>query len=252
MVKNIYSQFIDAPKKQFCVLVDPDKHHVDSLKQFTQQLSKTNQVDFILVGGSLLRKNNFDKTIALLKAETDVPVIIFPGNTMQISKHADAILLLSLISGRNAEMLIGNHVLAAPLIKEANLETISTGYMLIDGGQTTTVQYMSNTFPIPSNKPEIAAATALAGQMLGMQMIYMDAGSGAKTPITETMISAVSAKISIPLIIGGGITDPEKAYRNCKAGADLIVVGNAIEKDPKLIQEISAAIHASQTAQTTV
>lgn len=160
-------------------MVDPDKHHVDSLKQFTQQLSKTNQVDFILVGGSLLRKNNFDKTIALLKAETDVPVIIFPGNTMQISAYADAILLLSLISGRNAEMLIGNHVLAAPLIKEANLETIATGYMLIDGGQTTAVQYMSNTMPIPSNKPEIAAATALAGQMLGMQLIYMDAGSGA-------------------------------------------------------------------------
>ena len=242
MVKNIYSQFTDAPKKQFCVLVDPDKHHVDSLKQFIQQLSKTNQVDFILVGGSLLRKNNFDNTIALLKAETDVPVIIFPGNTMQISKHADAILLLSLISGRNAEMLIGSHVLAAPLIKEANLETISTGYMLIDGGQTTTVQYMSNTFPIPSNKPEIAAATALAGQMLGMQMIYMDAGSGAHQSVPLNMIKAVKHEINIPLIIGGGIKDAKSVTACCKAGADVIVVGNLFEEKPEMVRELADAM----------
>jgi phosphoglycerol geranylgeranyltransferase len=242
MVKNIYSQFISANKKQFCVLVDPDKHHVDSLKQFTQQLSKTNQVDFILVGGSLLRKNNFDKTIALLKAETDVPVIIFPGNSMQISAYADAILMLSLISGRNAEMLIGNHVIAAPLIKEANLETISTGYMLIDGGQTTAVQYMSNTMPIPSNKPEIAAATALAGQMLGMQLIYMDAGSGAHQSVPLEMIKAVKQEINIPLIIGGGIKDAKSVTACCKAGADVIVVGNLFEEKPEMVRELADAM----------
>lgn len=224
------------------MLVDPDKHSLESLKLFSQQLSKTNQVDFILVGGSLLRKNNFEKTIAMLKSETDVPVIIFPGNAMQISAYADAILLLSLISGRNAEMLIGNHVLAAPLIKEANLETISTGYMLIDGGQTTAVQYMSNTFPIPSNKPEIAAATALAGQMLGMQLIYMDAGSGAHQSIPLSMIKSVKNEINIPLIIGGGIRDAKSVTECCKAGADVIVIGNLFEEKPEMVRALAEAM----------
>jgi putative glycerol-1-phosphate prenyltransferase len=242
MVKNIYNQFINSTKKQFCVLVDPDKHHMESLKLFTQQLSKTNQVDFILVGGSLLRRNNFEKTIALLKAETDLPVIIFPGNAMQISSYADAILLLSLISGRNPEMLIGNHVIAAPLIKEAQLETISTGYMLVDGGQTTTVQYMSNTMPIPANKPEIAAATALAGQMLGMQLIYMDAGSGANQAVPLSMINAVKQEINIPLIIGGGIKDAKSVTACCKAGADVIVVGNLFEEKPEMVRALADAM----------
>lgn len=242
MAKSIYNKFIQTQKKQFCVLVDPDKHSLESLKLFSQQLSKTNQVDFILVGGSLLRKNNFEKTIAMLKSETDVPVIIFPGNAMQISAYADAILLLSLISGRNAEMLIGNHVLAAPLIKEANLETISTGYMLIDGGQTTAVQYMSNTFPIPSNKPEIAAATALAGQMLGMQLIYMDAGSGAHQSIPLSMIKSVKNEINIPLIIGGGIRDAKSVTECCKAGADVIVIGNLFEEKPEMVRALAEAM----------
>ena len=224
------------------MLVDPDKHHAGSLKQFTKQLSKGNQVDFILVGGSLLRKNNFEKTITFLKAEIDIPVIIFPGNTMQISQYADAILLLSLISGRNPEMLIGNHVLAAPLIREANLETISTGYMLIDGGQTSAVQYMSNTFPIPSNKPEIAAATALAGQMLGMQLVYMDAGSGAHQSVPLNMIKAVKEEIQIPLIIGGGIKDAKSVTACCKAGADVIVVGNLFEEKPEMVRELADAM----------
>ncbi|HRG59158.1 MAG TPA: geranylgeranylglyceryl/heptaprenylglyceryl phosphate synthase [Bacteroidia bacterium] len=242
MAKSIYNKFTQTHKKQFCVLVDPDKHSLESLKLFSQQLSKTNQVDFILVGGSLLRKNNFEKTIALLKAETDVPVIIFPGNAMQLSAHADAILLLSLISGRNAEMLIGNHVIAAPLIKEANLEAISTGYMLIDGGQTTAVQYMSNTFPIPSNKPEIAAATALAGAMLGMQLIYMDAGSGAHQPVPLSMIKSVKNEISIPLIVGGGIRDAKSVSECCKAGADVIVIGNLFEEKPEMVRALAEAM----------
>ena len=242
MGQKIYNRFLQSGKKQFCVLIDPDKHHQESLKRFTQQLSKSEQVDFILVGGSLLRKNNFEKTIAFLKAETEIPVLIFPGNSLQISRHADAILLLSLISGRNPEMLIGNHVVAAPLIKEAGLETISTGYMLIDGGQTTSVQYMSNTMPIPANKPEIAAATALAGEMLGMKLIYMDAGSGANETIPLDMITTVKQEISIPLIIGGGIKDARRVTACCKAGADVIVVGNLFEEKPEMVRELADAM----------
>ena len=153
---------------------------------------------------------------------------------------------MSLISGRNPELLIGQHVVSAPIVKKSGLEIISTGYMVIDGGAPTTVSYISNASPIPSDKNEIAVCTAMAGEMLGMKLIYMDAGSGAKIAISESMISAVASHINIPLITGGGIKDPEKAYLNCKAGADVVVVGNAIEKDSNLIAEISAAVHATE------
>ena len=238
-------------RKSFVVLIDPDKTSLKNADTLLQQCASA-KVDFLFVGGSLVVSDHIDELLQHIKRESNIPVILFPGSPSQVSSYADALLYLSLISGRNPELLIGQHVISAPLVKKSGLEVISTGYMVIDGGAPTTVSYISNASPIPADKSEIAVCTAMAGEMLGMKLIYMDAGSGAKTPITEAMISSVSAKISIPLIIGGGITDPEKAYRNCKAGADLIVVGNAIEKDPKLIQEISAAIHASQTAQTTV
>ena len=153
-------------------------------------------------------------------------------------------MLFRSISGRNPELLIGQHVISAPLVKKSGLEILSTGYMVIDGGAPTTVSYVSNAHPIPSDKIEIAACTAMAGEMLGMKLIYMDAGSGAKRPVSEGMIKQVSAAINIPLVVGGGIRDPEKAYLNCKAGADVIVIGNAIEKDPSLIKEMSDAIHS--------
>ena len=238
-------------RKSFVVLIDPDKTSLQNADTLLQQCASA-KVDFLFVGGSLVVSDHIDELLQHIKRESDIPVILFPGSPSQVSSYADALLYLSLISGRNPELLIGQHVISAPLVKKSGLEVISTGYMVIDGGAPTTVSYISNASPIPADKSEIAVCTAMAGEMLGMKLIYMDAGSGAKTPITETMISAVSNKISIPLVIGGGITDPETAYRNCKAGADLIVVGNAIEKDPKLIQEISAAIHASQPAQTTV
>src|SRR5690606_15839987 len=161
-----------------------------------------------------------------------------------VSRSADALLYLALISGRNPELLIGQHVISAPFVKQSGLEIISTGYMVIDGGAPTTVSYISNATPIPFNKNEIAVCTAMAGEMLGMKLIYMDAGSGAERPITEAMIAGVANAIEIPLVVGGGITDPEKAYLNCKAGADVIVVGNAIEKDLSLIKDISAAVHS--------
>jgi putative glycerol-1-phosphate prenyltransferase len=207
-------------------------------------LSTTAKVDYFLVGGSLVISNHLDDVVKHIKENCSIPVILFPGSPTQLSKYADALLYLSLISGRNPELLIGQHVVSAPSVKQSGLEILSTGYMVIDGGAPTTVSYISNASPIPHDKNEIAMCTAMAGEMLGMRLIYMDAGSGAKRPISETMIESVAQKIEMPLVIGGGIIEAEKAYRNCKAGADVIVVGNAIEKDSTLIKEMSAAVHS--------
>ena len=198
--------------------------------------------DYLLVGGSLVVSQHLDECILQIRKHCDIPVILFPGSPSQISKHADALLYLSLISGRNPELLIGQHVISAPFVKKSGLEIMSTGYMVIDGGAPTTVSYISNASPIPSDKNEIAVCTAMAGEMLGMKLIFMDAGSGARKPISEEMIAAVSASIEAPLLVGGGITTPEKAWRNCRAGADVVIVGNAIEKDITLIKEMSAAV----------
>jgi phosphoglycerol geranylgeranyltransferase len=208
------------------------------------ELSISAKVDYLLVGGSLVISGNLDKYVQYLKQNCDIPVIIFPGSPTQVSKYADALLYLSLISGRNPELLIGQHVVSATMVKQSGLEIMPTGYVVIDGGAPTTVSYISNATPIPADKNEIAMCTAMAGEMLGLKLIYMDAGSGAKRPITESMIKVVADNINVPLIVGGGIVHPEKAYLNCKAGADLIVVGNAIEKDASLIKEMSDAIHS--------
>ena len=230
-------------QKSFAVLIDPDKVNAASIEQLLQ-LSVAAKVDYFLVGGSLVISNQLDEVVQQIKAACAIPVLLFPGSPSQVSKYADALLYLSLISGRNAELLIGQHVISAPFVKQSGLEIISTGYMVVDGGAPTTVSYISNASPLPSDKNEIAMCTAMAGEMLGMKVIYMDAGSGAKKAITENMIHAVAQQISVPLIVGGGITNPEKAYLNCKAGADVIVIGNAIEKDVSLIKEMSDAIHS--------
>jgi putative glycerol-1-phosphate prenyltransferase len=226
------------------VLVDPDKVGPAQIAELCA-LANESAVDYLYVGGSLVVTNHLDEVVQLIKRETNIPVVLFPGSPTQITPYADALLYLSLISGRNPELLIGQHVVSAPLVKQSGLEIISTGYMVIDGGAPTTVSYISNASPIPHDKKEIAVCTAMAGEMLGMKQIYMDAGSGARRAVSEAMISAVAAQINVPLIVGGGINDPEKAYLNCKAGADIIVVGNAIEKDPQLIREMSAAVHSS-------
>jgi phosphoglycerol geranylgeranyltransferase len=230
-------------KKSFAVLIDPDKVNANDIQELVKR-SIDAQVDYFFVGGSLVISSHLDECIQQIKAACNIPVILFPGSPSQVSKHADALLYLSLISGRNPELLIGQHVISAPFVKKSGLEIMPTGYMVIDGGAPTTVSYISNATPIPADKSEIAICTAMAGEMLGMRLIYMDAGSGAKRPITEQMIENVAKHIEVPLIVGGGIIEPEKAYINCKAGADIIVVGNAIEKDPSLIKEISAAIHS--------
>jgi phosphoglycerol geranylgeranyltransferase len=246
MLNKIYQSLTDRKrqsKKSFAVLIDPDKVNDSSVEELIQ-LSLDAQVDYFLVGGSLVISSYLDECVQLIKRSCNIPVILFPGSPSQLSKYADALLYLSLISGRNPELLIGQHVISAPQVKKSGLELMSTGYMVIDGGAPTTVSYISNASPLPSDKNEIAMCTAMAGEMLGMKLIYMDAGSGAKRAISETMIQKVSSCIEVPLIVGGGITTAEKAYLNCKAGADVIVVGNAIEKDANLIKEIAAAVHS--------
>jgi phosphoglycerol geranylgeranyltransferase len=229
-------------KKSFAVLIDPDKVNKTVLDELVDRCT-TAKVDYLLVGGSLVISNHLDECVQHIKQQCDIPVLLFPGSPSQVSKYADALLYLSLISGRNPELLIGQHVVSAPFVKQSGLEIMPTGYIVVDGGAPTTVSYISNASPIPADKNEIAMCTAMAGEMLGMKLIYMDAGSGAKKAITENMIEAVAKHIEVPLIIGGGIIEPEKAYLNCKAGADVIVVGNAIEKDASLIKEMSDAVH---------
>lgn len=246
MKSEIYQSFVKQKangRKSFAVLIDPDKINVSQTEDLIQ-LAADAKVDYIFVGGSLVIGNNIEQCIKQIKASCHIPVILFPGSPSQITPYADALLYLSLISGRNPELLIGQHVISAPNVKQSGIEVMPTGYMVIDGGAPTTVSYISNATPIPADKNEIAVCTAMAGEMLGMKLIFMDAGSGARRPITESMIEKVSRSIEAPLIIGGGITNPEKAYLNCKAGADVIVVGNAIEKDSSLIKEIAAAIHS--------
>jgi phosphoglycerol geranylgeranyltransferase len=246
MNQNIYESLQSkkySGQKCFAVLIDPDKVNAQKIDELTG-LAIEARVDYLFVGGSLVISNHLDEVVQRVKKNCNIPVILFPGTPSQVSKYADALLYLSLISGRNPELLIGQHVISAPFVKKSGLEIISTGYMVIDGGAPTTVSYISNAAPIPADKNEIAMCTAMAAEMLGMKLIYMDAGSGARQPIHTDMITSVARHIEIPLVIGGGIKDPEKAYLNCKAGADLIVVGNAIEKDHLLIKEMAAAIHS--------
>lgn len=217
-------------KKAFAVLIDPDKVSVEECAGLGKRITDSG-IDFIFVGGSLLMNDNLHRIVPELKRHSEVPVVMFPGSAYQISPEADGILFLSLISGRNPEMLIGQHVLAAPLLKQSRLEVLPTGYMLIESGKSTSVNYMSNTMPIPHDKADIAMCTAMAGELLGLQLIYMDAGSGAERTISTEMISAVAGAVDTPLIVGGGIRTAQQAEAVLKAGADVIVVGNAFEED---------------------
>jgi putative glycerol-1-phosphate prenyltransferase len=232
MTSNAVYNLFNLPKKQIAILIDPDKVHITLLKQLVQA---TAVADFYFVGGSFLSENTTEKIILELKKLTPKPVIIFPGNGLQICRYADAILLLSLISGRNPELLIGQHIQFASILKNSELEIIPTGYILIDGGKPTSVSYISNTTPIPNNKPEIAAATALAGTQLGLQCIYLEAGSGAEIPVYPETIKMVKQQIQIPLVVGGGIKSKAQIRQAFDAGADIVVIGNALEKDINLL-----------------
>lgn len=232
---------VRSGKKALALLIDPDKHHSQSLNNLLAIVNAKPSPDIILVGGSIVF-NGLESTIQQIKAATDIPVYIFPGSAMQVTSNADGIFLLSLISGRNPEFLIGNHIQAAPLIKKYGLAVVPTGYMLVNAGTNTSVQYMSNTSPIPYDKTDIAVATALAGQQLGLQQIYLEAGSGAQKPVAAEMIKAVKENTMIPLIVGGGIRESKQLHTILKAGADMVVIGTASEKNPKVISEFSRIV----------
>lgn len=232
-------------KNQKClaVLIDPESISPSAIARLVK-LSSEAQVDYFFVGGSTAGKEEMDATLDILTQISSIPTIIFPGNTSQLSNKADGLLYLSLISGRNPELLIGKHIESVPFLRQSSLEIIPTGYILIDGGKLTTVAYISNTTPIPSHMIDATVATALAGQYLGMQMIYLEAGSGATTPVATATIEAVNKALEIPLIVGGGIRTAEQAKKSAEAGADIIVIGNILEKDPDLLSDLSIAIHS--------
>ncbi|WP_430815810.1 geranylgeranylglyceryl/heptaprenylglyceryl phosphate synthase [Carboxylicivirga sp. RSCT41] len=239
----IYNQILSRyhkNEKQLAFLIDPDKFDLGNMERLKAILMQTTP-DLLLVGGSLVSIDTSD-FVRELKAVVNMPVVLYPGSSIQLCNEIDAVLFLSLISGRNPEFLISHHVVAAPQIKANNIEAISTGYILVDGGSNTSVQYISQTIPVPSDKCDIAVATALAGQYLGMKLIYMDAGSGAKIPVSAEMIQAVKSSLDVPLMIGGGIRSVEAVKKACKAGADIVVVGNVLEQDISLLTDFYKAV----------
>lgn len=231
----------------YLVLIDPDKIDHARLPSFVRDATEAG-ADGFLVGGSLLLSNEIDKLIQLIKSNTSLPVVIFPGSLFQVSPVADAILFLLLISGRNPDHLIGNQVTAAPIIKRMGLEAISTGYMLIEAGKTTSAEFMSNTKPIPHNKPDIAVAHALAAEFIGMKLLYLDAGSGADFPVPDEMIAKIAKYSSLPVIVGGGIRTPDAARDKVKAGASFVVTGTVNEQNShhSLVREFAEAVHSVQ------
>jgi putative glycerol-1-phosphate prenyltransferase len=242
-VQDLICSAQTAGRKLLAVLIDPDFGQDEKRLERTVQNACMAKADLIFVGGSLLTSATFDQCVQRVQQLGDRPVVLFPGSPAQLSHHADAVLFLSLISGRNPELLIGHHVTAAPTIRAMGLEAIPTGYMLVDGGKPTTVSYVSQTVPIPHNKPAIAAATAMAGELLGLRTIYMDTGSGAERTVSPAMLTAVRQSVRLPIIVGGGIRDGRTARALCEAGADVLVVGTAFEQDPEHILALSEAVH---------
>ncbi len=234
---DLYS--FHSGKKGLAILIDPDSYTEEKLKEVINISNKT-KVDFFLIGGSITF-TSIEDSIKIIRRYSDLPVILFPGNVLQVSSLADGILFLSLISGRNPEFIIGHHVLAAPEIKKSGIDVYPTAYILIENGKQTSVEYMSNTSPIPADKPEIAVATSIAGEMLGLKLCYLEAGSGAMQSVGLDLITEVRKNISSPIIVGGGIKTSVQADKIYHAGADIIVAGNAIEEKPDLIVSLAAA-----------
>lgn len=238
----ILKSLVDKRKKNqksLSVLIDPDKIENEASLKSLVIICKNIDVDYIFVGGSLIVNDTLNETVSFIKNNSNIPVVLFPGSNLHIDKAADAILFLSLISGRNPDLLIGQHVAAAPILKNSTLEVLSTGYILVGNDANTTVAHVSQTSPIPTHKPEIAVCTALAGEMLGMRLIYLDAGSGAKEEVPAKMISQVKKSTGVPLIVGGGINTQAKAKEAYLSGADMIVLGTAVEKSVGFISEVA-------------
>jgi phosphoglycerol geranylgeranyltransferase len=242
MKNDLYAEFVrkkEKNQKSVAVLIDPDENQDSGQIEYIIRRGVEAGIDYFFVGGSLLADPDTAPAIRLIRKLSDLPVISFPGSNLYLNFEADAILLLSLISGRNPEFLIGQHVPVAAAIKKSGIESISTGYILIDGGKPTSVSYLSFTHPVPRDKPDLASSTAIAGELLGLSTIYLEAGSGAIYPVPEDIISSVRRSVDVPIIAGGGINTTEKALRAMRAGADLVVVGNHIEKQPDFLIEIT-------------
>ncbi len=236
-MNNVYKSILNSKAKKFVLLIDPDKHTENSLFDLSVFINDS-AVDFIFIGGSLVSER-LDAAISIIKRYTKIPIILFPGSLLQLTDKADAMLLLSLISGRNPDYLIGNHVLAAPFLKRANIEVIPTGYIIVSNENSSSVEYISNTKPIPPGKDDLVVATAIAGEMIGNKLMYLEAGSGAKERISNHLISSVKKSISIPLIVGGGIKEVKDVVDIYNAGADIVVVGSAVEKNPLLLNQMA-------------
>ena len=228
-------------RKALAVLLDPDNLTETSLLHLLR-LSDVHPVDYFFVGGSLVLSEHQAALITLIKAHSTVPVLLFPSHSLHLDGPADGVLLLSLISGRNPDFLIGQHVVATPRLRASGMQLLSTGYMLVDSGRATTASYMSGTTPLPHNKPCIAACTALAGEQLGLKLMYLDGGSGAENPVSAAMIAAVREAVSAPIIVGGGLNTGEKVYAALAAGADVVVVGNHIEAVPEFLGEVAGVV----------
>ncbi len=235
----IYSKISDSNKK-FALLIDPENYDERDLMNIVDS-ANNNPVDFIMVGGSIISQS-IDETVKKIKENSKIPVLLFPGNLLQISTKADGILLLSMISGRNPDLLIGNHVLAAKMLKKSDMEIIPTGYILINGGNVSSVEYISNTKPIPAEKTELIVSTAIAGQLLGHKAIYLESGSGANNSLSANVINHVKENLEIPLIVGGGLKTPRDIELASKSGADMVVVGNILENDPGRIKSLIQAV----------
>ena len=242
----VLNHFYETLKKHnagYLVLIDPEQCEVEKCAKLAREVEHSG-ADAILLGGSFLT-NDLDPIAKTLKQETRLPIVLFPGDSMHLTPYADAILYTSLISGRNPNYLIGEQVKAAPWIQRYALKPIPTAYMLIEGGSRTAVEFMSGTIPIPRDKPDIAGPHALAAEYLGMQMVYLEAGSGAAHPVPDEMIATVKNQITIPLIVGGGIRTPKIAAEKVAAGADFIVTGNILEENGsfELMQDFADAVH---------
>ena len=231
--KSVYQYLLDVKKRfraGFLVLIDPDRLSLETIVEQAIKCEETG-VDAILIGTSFMMGKGFDNYVEAVRDVVNIPVIIFPGEKSQVTDKADAILFLSLLSGRNPDLIIGEQIKSAPLVKAIGLEAVSTAYLLVDSGQITSVEFISNTKPIPSNKPEIAVAHAVAAEIFGMKLVYLEAGSGAERPVPDEMISAVASSIDIPVMVGGGIRNPETVAQKVASGASFVVVGNHLEQN---------------------
>lgn len=234
-----FTEAFQEGRKSIAWLVDPDKTRVsDWPKEVLRPMR--DHVDYLFLGGSLLEHYRFEELSQHFRTALEKPVVLFPGSSLHVQPGADAILFLSLISGRNPELLIGRQVEAAPLIRQAGIEVLPTGYMLIDGGRVTSAHYMSQTPSIPRDKAQIAACTAMAGELLGLKALYLDAGSGAYQAVSPEMVAAVRRAVDLPLIVGGGIRSSEQAAALYAAGADVIVVGSALEDSADMLEELGS------------